>query len=191
MNGNKKFIFITGNSGKFEEVKRILPDVQQLNIDLIEIQEMDPDAIIKHKLQEASKRFDGVEFNNIILIVEDTSLSCVGLNNFPGPLIKWYLNSLGCDGIYRQVDASRNMFAIGSVNVGCMNLCTGEVTFFKGEVMGNIVEPKGSNGFGWDPIFQPVGCDKTFGEMTAEEKSKYNMRVKAFEKVKECFIGKS
>lgn len=184
MASNKNLIFITGNTGKFEEAKAILPDLKQLKFDLDEIQEMDPKAIIEHKLNEASKHFKSIEFNNTILIVEDTSLMIEGLNGFPGPLIKWYLEALGCHGIYQQAKVMGNTRAKGMVQIGCLNLCTGQIQYFSGEVDGYIVEPNGNNGFGWDPLFQPDKSEKTFGEMNSEEKSKYNMRVMAFEKVR-------
>ncbi|MCJ2018204.1 RdgB/HAM1 family non-canonical purine NTP pyrophosphatase [Methylobacterium sp. E-065] len=46
----------------------------------------------------------------------------------------------------------------------------GHTELFEGRVFGDLVEPRGSAGFGYDPIFRPDGHDRTFGEMTAEEK---------------------
>jgi len=54
---------------------------------------------------------------------------------------------------------------------------------FRGEVHGVItMEPRGSNGFGYDPIFMPDGYDKTFGELDAEIKNKISHRAVAFQK---------
>ena len=51
---------------------------------------------------------------------------------------------------------------------------------FEGIVEGMIVDPpRGKNGFGYDPIFQPVGFEKTFAEMPAELKNKISHRGKA------------
>lgn len=63
-----RIFMITGNKNKFEEVKSILPDVEQLDINLPEIQDIDAGKIIKAKLLEALKHKEG-EF-----IIEDTSL---------------------------------------------------------------------------------------------------------------------
>ena len=52
------------------------------------------------------------------------------------------------------------------------------VRYFKGAVKGTIVSPRGE-GFGWDSIFEPEGSDKTFGEMSLEEKQRYSMRAVA------------
>ncbi len=64
-----------------------------------------------------------------------------------------------------------------------------EIEFFKGVIHGKIVTQTGVSGFGWDPIFQPDGYDKTFAEMTVEEKNGVSMRKIAVEKLKK-FLSK-
>lgn len=57
------------------------------------------------------------------------------------------------------------------VSVLCLATPEGEVSFYRGEVDGVLVwPPRGNSGFGYDPVFQPDGHTRTFGEMTAEEK---------------------
>lgn len=57
------------------------------------------------------------------------------------------------------------------VSVLCLAWPDGHVEFFRGEVEGTVVyPPRGTSGFGYDPIFQPEGYDRTFGEMTSDEK---------------------
>jgi XTP/dITP diphosphohydrolase len=57
------------------------------------------------------------------------------------------------------------------VSVLCLAWPDGHVELFRGEVAGKLVwPPRGTSGFGYDPVFQPDGYDTTFGEMTAEEK---------------------
>lgn len=52
---------------------------------------------------------------------------------------------------------------------------------FEGEVRGTItLAPRGNDGFGYDPVFQPDGYDKTFGELSGEEKNKISHRANAF-----------
>lgn len=80
-----RLLFITGNKGKFEEVKAALSFVEQFNVDLPEIQEIDSRKIIKFKLLEALRH------KNAGFIVEDTSLHLDCLNGLPGPLIRWFL----------------------------------------------------------------------------------------------------
>ena len=59
------------------------------------------------------------------------------------------------------------------------------IRFFEGVISGQIVLPRGETNFGWDIIFQPDRFDKTFAEMTIEEKNKISHRRLAFEKLKE------
>ncbi|GAA0784611.1 RdgB/HAM1 family non-canonical purine NTP pyrophosphatase [Roseibium denhamense] len=57
------------------------------------------------------------------------------------------------------------------VAVLCLAWPDGHKAFFRGEVDGQVVwPPRGTQGFGYDPIFQPDGFERTFGEMTSDEK---------------------
>jgi inosine triphosphate pyrophosphatase len=170
--------FITGNKGKLAEVQAVLPDVEALDIDLPEIQSLDAHEIIKAKLLEAQKHQTG-EF-----IVEDNSLYLEGIKGLPGPLIKWFLKTVGSDGLYKMAEAFGNFNAEAKVIIGYSNSAK-EIFFFEGTTKGTIVPARGSGGFGWDPIFQPEGYDKTFGELTPEEKNSFSMRRIAVEKLKE------
>ena len=170
--------FITGNKGKFEEAKQIIPDLVQQEIDLVEIQAIDSREIIKHKLEEAKKHVSG------IVVVEDGSLSLECLGGLPGPLIKWFYKTIGNEGLVKIVESFGNNKAKASVVVG-LSKEDGTIEFFDGSIDGEIVKPRGENGFGWDPIFRPNGWNKTFGEMSLEEKNKISMRKIAFEKLKD------
>ncbi len=65
----------------------------------------------------------------------------------------------------------------------------GHVELFRGEVHGALVwPPRGTKGFGYDPIFLPSGRDLTFGEMDQDEKHRISHRAEAFQKlVAACF----
>jgi len=65
---------------------------------------------------------------------------------------------------------------------------TGVVKFFEGSLEGKIVPARGDKDFGWGPIFQPLGHDKTFGEMDRDEKHTISMRGIAARKLNE-FLG--
>ena len=168
--------FITGNKGKLAEVQSILGNVEGLDIDLPEIQELDAHKIIQAKLEEAQRHQKG-EF-----IVEDTSLYFEAMKGLPGPLIKWFMKTVGNDGLYKMVEAFGNFNAEAKTIIGCSDK-NGNVEFFEGNIKGIIVSPRGE-GFGWDPIFQPEGYNKTFGELSAEEKNSFSMRKIAIEKLK-------
>ena len=168
--------FITGNKGKLAEVQSILGDVEGLDIDLPEVQSLDAHEIIKAKLEEAQKHHS-CEF-----IVEDTSLYFDALKGLPGPLIKWFLKTVGNEGLYKIAEAFGNFDAEAKTIVGHSN-ANKEISFYEGTIKGTIVAPRGE-GFGWDAIFQPQGHDETFGEMDAEEKNSLSMRKIALEKLK-------
>jgi len=172
-----KLYFITGNSGKLNEAKNVMSNLEQIDLDLPEIQEIDARRIIEAKLDEALKHNDG-EF-----IVEDTSVYIDCLGGLPGPLIKWFLETLKIEGISELVGKYDDKKASAKTIVGYSD---GERTmFFEGVVEGEIVAPRGKNGFGWDKMFLPGGSNKTFGEMTLEEKEKFSMRKIALLKLKD------
>ncbi|KKQ35740.1 MAG: Ham1 family protein [Candidatus Nomurabacteria bacterium GW2011_GWB1_37_5] len=170
--------FITGNKNKLAEVKSVIADVEQLDINLPEIQEIDAHKIIAEKLHEAFHHHSG-EF-----IVEDTSLYLSCLNGLPGPLIKWFMQTIGNEGIARIAEKFENAEAEARTIIGYAKNKE-EIKYFEGVIKGKIVKPRGETKFGWDPIFQPDGYDKTFAEMKAEEKNNISMRRLALEKLKE------
>ncbi|MFZ6015630.1 MAG: non-canonical purine NTP pyrophosphatase [Patescibacteria group bacterium] len=168
--------FITGNANKFREIKSMLPDVKQLDLDLPEIQELDAEEIVKAKLLEAKKRKKGS------FIIEDTSLYIKSLKGLPGPLIKWFLQSLGNNGLADLAMKHGNRSATAKTIVGYCG-ADGRIMFFSGVVHGKIVKPRGKTSFGWDPIFLPNGYKKTFAELDADIKNKISMRRKAINKL--------
>ncbi len=174
--------FITGNKNKFEEVKAILDDVEQLDIDLPEVQDIDAKNVIRAKLLEALKHKDG-EF-----IVEDTSLHLDCLKGLPGPLIKWFLKTIGNEGLTNLAEKLGDSKAEAKTIIGYAKN-RNEIEFFEGTIPGKVVAQTGASGFGWDPIFQPNDFDKTFAEMSAEEKKGVSMRKIAVEKLKK-FLSK-
>lgn len=177
-----KIYFITSNKNKFEEVRAILGDVEQLDIDLPEIQDIDAKNIIRTKLLEALNHKDG-EF-----IVEDTSLYLDCLKGLPGPLIKSFLKTIGNDGLANLTEKLGDNKAEAKTIIGYAKN-KDEIEFFEGVIPGKVIIQAGVSGFGWDPIFQPDGFDKTFAEMTAEEKNGVSMRRIAVEKLKK-FLSK-
>ena len=172
--------FVTGNEGKFREAKALLPDLERIDFDLPEEQTLDPQLVIRKKLE-----FARVKHAEDILIVEDTSLYLNGLNGFPGPLIKWMLQAVGNQGIYDLCAAIHDRGAVAKTVIG-LDAGT-DIQFFEGEIDGTIVAPAGMDGFGWDDIFKPNGCEETFAEMGDEFKPEFSMRTRAFQKMSDYF----
>jgi len=168
--------FITGNLNKFAEIKAVLPDLEQLEIDLPEIQSLDPQEIVEFKLKTALEHIPGD------IIIEDTSLYMEGLHGLPGPLIKWFMKAMGREGLAKTVLASGNNRAEAKTIIGYADN-KGQISYFEGTISGRIVMPQGETNFGWDPIFQPDGSEVTFAEMGLIEKNKISMRRLAAQKL--------
>lgn len=84
------------------------------------------------------------------------------------------------------------------VAVICLAWPDGEAEYFRGEAEGHLVwPPRGDSGFGYDPVFLPLGHQRTFGEMTAEEKHGWkpgqpdalSHRARAFQKFAQARLG--
>jgi non-canonical purine NTP pyrophosphatase (RdgB/HAM1 family) len=178
-NSNTMLFFITGSDNKFQEIARTIPEIKQLKLDLDEIQETDAKRIIEHKLLEAKKVFKD---KNASFIVEDTSLYLDCVKGLPGPLIKWFLQTIGNDGLYDITVRFRNNKAEARTLIGYYN--KGKIRYFQGIVKGKIVSP-GQTNFGWDAIFIPEGHDRRFCEMDSDEKNEISMRGIAASKLKD------
>ncbi len=175
--------FITGNAAKAEQLRRHLEhEAFHKKLDLKEIQSVELKEIIERKAKDA------YEIIKSPVLVEDTSLVFKALGKLPGPLIKWFLNELGNEGLCEILDRYKNRAATAEV---CFGLYDGkELKTFSGKVEGIISEkPRGKVGFGWDPIFIPKGSRKTWAEMTPQEQKKTSMRRIALKKL-EAFLKK-
>lgn len=168
--------FITGNEHKLKEARSILGKIESLKIDLPEIQSLDSREVITSKLMEARKYHPGR------LFCEDVSLSLECLNGLPGPLIKWFLKALGREGIVRLTQQYGNPKAEVKALIGYSD--GREIKFFEGAIQGRIVPVRAESPFGFDPIFQPDNHQKTFAEMSEEEKNSISHRRLALEKMK-------
>lgn len=168
--------FITGNSIKIEEARRVFPDIHHHEIDLPEIQSLNLREIVEAKLDAASAKGERS------IMVEDTMLALPCLNGLPGTLIKWFVERIGSRGIAELAAKYPDQTAIATSLAGviCAN---GDRLFSEGSVRGRIVFPRGVER-GWNSIFLPDGHDKTFGEITADERASLSMRTIAFQKLK-------
>lgn len=178
-----KLIFATSNQNKVNEVKRILNiEIEGTSVEIEEIQSLNPIKVAEEKAKAYFKEL------KTPLLVEDTSLSFNGLNGLPGPYINDFSKALGNKGLIELLSNTDNRRAVAQVTF-CLIINENEIHTFEGKVEGNIsTEEKGNNGFGWDPIFVPLGSDKTFAEMSDTEKDNYSMRAKALALLQEYLI---
>jgi non-canonical purine NTP pyrophosphatase (RdgB/HAM1 family) len=169
-----KLILVSTNPNKGLEAERILGmSLLRVALTMPEIQAATVEEITRHKLEVA--RTKGYHR----LIVEDVSLGFDELGNFPGPYVRWLLEAAGGKGLAAIAYALNNRAARAQCCVAYWNGSEGKI--FLGECRGEIlVQPRGDQHFGWDAWFQPGGSQKTFAEMTAEEKDSLSHRGNAY-----------
>jgi len=167
--------FITSSANKLAEVECILGrSLAQAAVPLEEIQAIDLEPVVSHKARHAYAHLGRP------VLVEDTGLAFAAWNGLPGALIKWFLAALGPQGICKLLRDETNRAAAATTLFGYDD--GGGCRVFAGTVSGVIPEaPRGTNGFGWDAILQPLGSERTFAEMTPEEKDHFSMRRLALE----------
>ncbi|WP_371810371.1 XTP/dITP diphosphatase [Acidianus sp. RZ1] len=113
------------------------------------------------------------------LLLDDSGLFIESLKGFPGPYTNFVKRTLDIYGILKLMTGESNRKAHFETALAYID--ENEIKVFKGTVDGRIAyEPKGERGFGFDPIFIPNGSEKTFAEMSIEEKNTYSHRGKAF-----------
>lgn len=176
-----KIYFVTGNKGKVKEAEEILNIPLEIKeIDLDEIQELDLEKIALHKTNQA------YEMVKKPLIVDDVSVEIDAWGGFPGPLIKWMLKKENDSAklLLKMLTGEKNRKAKARLAVGFHDGHKAHV--FYGEVNGRIAgDIRGENGFGWDPVFIPDGQEKTYAQMTTQEKNDISHRRIALDKLKD------
>ena len=117
------------------------------------------------------------------VLVEDSGLIFIAWNNLPGAFIKWFEKNVGCSGLLKMLSQFKSRDALA---ISCLAIHDGiNIQTAKGEINGTIASTiRGKNGFGWDSIFIPEGHDRTFAEMTPNEKNTISHRKRAFENLK-------
>lgn len=171
--------FITSSENKRAEIVRLLRyPLTRTEVALEEIQAIELEPVVAHKARQAYAHVGGP------VLVEDTGLAFAAWNGLPGALVKWFLTALGNDGLCRLMQAETNRAAIATTMFGYYDGTLYRA--FSGSVEGVIAPaPRGTQGFGWDALFQPAGSARTFAEMDAVEKDRYSMRRLALEQLRE------
>ena len=182
MNSKIKTIkFVSGNANKYKEVKDIIEEglpgytVAQVKIDLPELQG-EPLEISKAKLKHALTVEEGP------LMIEDTSLCFNAMGGLPGPYVKDFLQKLGPAGLSNMLKGFEDKSGYAQCIFGLGNK-EGNTNIFVGRTPGKIVEPRGDNTFGWDPIFNPDGFDETYSQMDKSIKNKISHRYNSLKQL--------
>jgi XTP/dITP diphosphohydrolase len=172
---------VTGNKGKFEEARLILPRFGiEPHMKDLDVDEPQSDTLEYVSQRTADSAYDILKSP---LFVEDAGLFIPSLGGFPGVFSSYVFSTVGIQGILKLMGSSSDRRASFKSVVGFTSASVRpEILLFKGEVLGEITRsPKGSGGFGFDPIFIPEGSNLTYAEMRAEDKNKTSHRARALE----------
>ncbi len=183
-----ELVFVSGNNNKVKEIRKKLPLMYQLK--------GLKDLNFTEDIPETSNTFEGNAKQKASYIYSKFNMNCFADDS---GLEVDYLN--GAPGVYsarfageEKDDAKNNALLLEKLNgisnrkarfktVICLIL-EGKEYFYEGFVEGVITDNyKGDGGFGYDPIFIPNGYDRTFAEMTLEEKNQLSHRAIAVQKM--------
>ena len=183
-----KLVFATHNLNKFAEVQKLMPPhVTLISLSGIDCTEEIPEtgktlvANARIKADYVTKKF------GLPCFADDTGLLVDALNGKPGVYSARYAGEKksAADNMKKLLKALKNETNRNAkfTTVIALNL-NNEHHIFEGTVTGKIIaEKKGDNGFGYDPIFIPLGYEKTFAELPLKTKNKIGHRGKAITKL--------
>ena len=184
----KQILFATNNQNKLREVREILGDLYHvLSLDEIGFREEIPEPF--HTIRENSIYKADYFFKkmNLACIAEDSGLEVEALENSPGAFSARYAGP--------ERDDRKNLEKVLSEMTTLSNRKAKFISIFtyrdalssqcfEGIMSGTILfEPRGENGFGYDPIFLSDGETRSNAELSAEEKNKISHRKKALMKL--------
>ncbi|MCX6683815.1 MAG: RdgB/HAM1 family non-canonical purine NTP pyrophosphatase [Methanoregula sp.] len=177
-----KLTMVTSNTNKAREVAEFFGgflDVTFVPLEIPELRSDDVEVISRQKAQYA--------YDHLLtpLIVDDTSFSIDALNGFPGPYAAYVLYSIGNTGILKLMKDVENRNAHFTTVIAFAD--EKSIRNFSGTIHGRIITvPRGSGGFGYDPIFDVDG--RTLAELPLEEKSRLSHRALALTAFREWFV---
>jgi len=183
-----RLVFATNNMNKFQELKDLLP----CNIELLSLQDIGccselpetKETLEGNAMQKAEFVFANYGYN---CFSDDTGLEVKVLNNAPGVYSARYAGKdcIAIHNIRKLLDNLKNI----NNRSACFRtvialVIDGKRLLFEGKCSGNITnEILGNSGFGYDPIFLPLGSKITFAQMTQKQKSMISHRAKAANKL--------
>jgi len=185
-----KLVFATANQNKAKEIQSLIPErIEILSLNDIHCSEDIPETQATIEGNASQKAFYVFEKYHHNCFADDTGLEIESLDGRPGVLSARYAGP--------AKNANENMDKILAEMVGVQNrnarfktvislVINGKEVQLEGVVNGTILtEKRGGQGFGYDPIFLPDGCDKSFAEMELSEKNKISHRALAVNKLVE------
>jgi XTP/dITP diphosphohydrolase len=182
-----KVVLATRNVGKIDELQRILTPY---GVDLVGLDagfEPGPETAPDFRGNALAKAREAATFTGLPTVADDSGLAVDALNGMPGVLSARWAGRHGDDvanlelllGQISDVPAERRgaRFVCAAAAV----LPDGREIVVEESMTGHIVDgPRGSNGFGYDPVFVPDGETRTTAELPSEKKDAISHRGKAF-----------
>ena len=181
----KELILASNNAHKVEEIKSILDDYKILTLkdigyyeDIIEDgTTFEENALIKARTI--------AEYSGKAAIADDSGLSVALLDGRPGVYSARYskeqTDEKNIEKVLSELNSQKSEAKFVSV-IALVRPDGSEITF-RGECHGEIIfEKRGNNGFGYDPIFYVPSLEKTFAELTPEQKNSISHRKESLEK---------
>lgn len=180
-----KICVVTSNRHKFDEILEIAKEYG-VELEMCEGFKLEFQADSIEDVVSKSAMLAYIFLNKPVL-VEDAGLFIEALNGFPGPYSSYVYRTIGIAGVLKLLNGVENRKACFK---SAVTLVHGKGIFTStGEVCGVIsTTPRGSKGFGFDPIFVPNGETRTFAEMSISEKNLYSHRATAVRKVFEALV---
>lgn len=189
-----KIVFATNNKHKLEEIKAILAGKTEVlsltdigcDVDIPETgTTLEENAVIKAKFIAENYRYD--------CFADDTGLEVDALGGEPGIYSARYAGE-GHDSEANMAKLLQNLkdkdCRRARFRTVIALIRNGHTMLFEGTVDGNITDEKrGTEGFGYDPIFMPEGYDKTFAELGEDIKNTISHRAKAVKKLTEYLLN--
>jgi XTP/dITP diphosphohydrolase len=181
-----RIVLASRNAGKLVELRRILGtgfELVPLPDDAPEVEEtgatFEENALLKATSAALA--------TGLPAVADDSGLTVDALNGMPGVLSARWSGRHGNDDANLDLVLAQ-VAGVPEDRLGAAFVCVAAVAtpegverVVRGEVRGRLVrERRGSNGFGYDPVFVPDGHDRTTAEMPSEEKDAISHRGKAF-----------
>ena len=191
----KKIIFASKNEGKVREVRHILNGI---NADIISLN----DVGFTDEIHESADTFEGnakikaeIIYNKFKLptIADDSGIVAMQLGNEPGVYSARYAGEYATDeeNNRKLIERLKSFPEPHKGKFVCAAVYYFGADFIvaMGEIVGTIIkEPRGTNGFGYDPLFLPYGYDKTTAELPPEIKNKISHRFRAFDQLRKFLL---
>lgn len=186
-----RVLLATRNAGKLVELRRMLVGLDGFEVvGLSDVPEFPdaPETGATFAENALAKAHDAASATGLPSVADDSGLTVDALNGMPGVLSARWSGRHGDDranvdlllGQLSDVPDERRGAAF--VCAAALVVPGGQETVVHGEWLGRIVRaPRGTNGFGYDPVFVPEGDDRTSAELSAEEKDAASHRARALD----------